>query len=344
MTEGIDFSYARPGGKAIAAAGKAFVVRYIRPGDGRSLTAAEIADYRAHGLDIALVFEAQATRPLDGLAAGMADAKQAQAQIVALGIPTNIPVYFAVDFNASLAQQPAIDNYLRGAASVIGLNRVGVYGGGYLLARCRTNKTATWFWQCASTSWGPLQSFAHLHQYRTGSTTPPAPPINGGAVDLDTALQPNFGQWPATGITAGGMQSAGETMISAVQLTSTFNARVTKETPILKGPGDPLGANAKVGYVYPYIGIPDGPAGLRAVLVPTAIPFADKGVRPCVLYLASADVVVEAAPVVPAPVDQSALVASLTAKLADANAQVVAATATSASLAAKISAAAEALK
>jgi hypothetical protein len=151
--EGVDFSYDRPGGAALAAAGKRFVVRYIT-GAGKALTAAEIADYHAHGLSIALVFESTRGRVLGGRPAGIADATQAVAACTALHIPSSTRIYFAVDFDAQPDQQPAIDAYLGGAASVLGLARVGVYGGIHVIERCRRKPAASGFWQTYAWSGG----------------------------------------------------------------------------------------------------------------------------------------------------------------------------------------------
>jgi hypothetical protein len=189
--EGVDFSYARPGGAALVAAGKHFVVRYIRPGDGRSLTTAEIADYRAHGLAICLVFESTANRALSGKAAGAADAISAQSNAAALGIPTTVSIYFAVDFDAAASQYVAIDAYLQGAASVIGLARTGIYGHAALMAHCQSVKTASRFWQTYAWSRGTVFPGYDLYQYLNGQT------INGSAVDFCRALKADYGQWKA---------------------------------------------------------------------------------------------------------------------------------------------------
>ncbi len=63
-----------------------------------------------------------------GHQAGLADARHADAVVTALGMP-GVPVYFAADWDAGQADQPAISAYLDGAASVIGRRRTGIYGG-----------------------------------------------------------------------------------------------------------------------------------------------------------------------------------------------------------------------
>lgn len=192
MTEGVDYSWARPGGAALQAAGKTFAVRYLYPDGpgGKGLDASELADLRAHGLAVAVVFEASGTRVLSGRAAGHADAQTAQGQLDALGMGP-LPVYFAVDFDATTGQQGPIDEYLRGAAEIIGLNRVGLYAGIGPIQRAQTNGTATWFWQTYAWSGGQVAAGIHLYQYRNGQN------ING-AVDFVRSLQADFGQSSVT--------------------------------------------------------------------------------------------------------------------------------------------------
>ena len=187
--EGVDLSFARPGGAALAAAGKHFVVRYLT-GKGKALSAKEAAHYHAHGVSISLVFETSKGRALAGSAAGRADGHAAANAAAALGVPSSVPIYFAVDIDAQADDQPAIDAYLLGAAAVIGADRVGVYGGRHVVTRCHSNRTARWFWQTYAWSGGKVAPFIHLYQYRNGQK------INGGKVDFDRAYRPNFGQWP----------------------------------------------------------------------------------------------------------------------------------------------------
>ena len=193
--EGVDLSFARPGGKALAAAGKRFVVRYLEyshasaGSSGKFLTSAEVADYRGHGLALVANFESTSTRALDGHAAGVADGNDARVAMGKLGFPSSCPVYFSVDFDAQPSQQATIDAYLGGAASVLGKGRVGVYGSYSLVTRCRANGSATWWWQTYAWSGGKIATFAHIHQYLNGQA------IGGGAVDFDAALKANYGQW-----------------------------------------------------------------------------------------------------------------------------------------------------
>lgn len=194
MIEGVDFSWGRPSPAALVAAGKRFVVRYAPyAGDGgKGATRAELAGYRAAGLDVVLVFESTRARALAGFAAGVVDAGVVGSALALLGAPADLPCYFGVDWAATAAEQPTIDNYLRGVASVIGLERTGVYGSFAVCTRTRASGTAVWFWQTYAWSAGQVASFAHLYQYLNDQT------IGGALVDFTRAQTEAFGQWPAS--------------------------------------------------------------------------------------------------------------------------------------------------
>lgn len=188
-TEGIDYSWARPGGARIKAAGKRFVVRYLfEDGQGgKGLDASELADLVANGLEIVLVYEAYAASAKEGRATGKAHAQAAQREINRLGLPANSPVYFAVDWDAQPGDQGAIDEYLRGCADTLGSSRVGVYAGYNVIDRCMANKTAAWFWQTYAWSGGKVREGIHIYQYLNGQNL-------NGAVDYNRTSLDNYGQ------------------------------------------------------------------------------------------------------------------------------------------------------
>ena len=191
--KGIDYSWSRPGGAAIKAAGFEFVMRYVPYfGDGgKGLTVPELADLRANGLPVGLVFESTAARHLEGFAAGMMDARTAIDGIAGLGLPSNRPIYFAVDFYAQPDQMRAIDDYQSGAASILGIERVGVYGSYAVIDHCHKAGTAAWFWQTYAWSRGLVHPERHLYQYSNGET------LNESAVDYNFGYGTDQGLWPA---------------------------------------------------------------------------------------------------------------------------------------------------
>ena len=191
---GIDYSWARPGAANIKAAGYDFICRYLSYDPGKNISASEAQDALNNGLGIILVWETTASRALSGRAGGIEDANEALRQANAVGQPNFLPIYFAVDFDASPAQQGAIDEYLRGAGTVLGPAYVGVYGGYWVVKRCLDNGSAKWAWQTYAWSGGNIDPRIHIYQYLNGGA------FNGQA-DLNEAKQTNFGQW---GIIQGG--------------------------------------------------------------------------------------------------------------------------------------------
>ncbi len=191
ILEGVDYSFDRPGGAALAKAGKAFAMRYIaHPAGAPNLTTTEIADLHGHDISVGVVLERGRDRVLGGSAAGVTDAKLAKGIMAALGFPDDRPVYFAVDFNAQAAQQYLIDAYMSGAGSILGVERVGVYGSYSVVNRCFRSGVVRWGWQTYAWSSGNVSPFAHVLQYNNGER------INNAAVDLDRSLRADFGQWP----------------------------------------------------------------------------------------------------------------------------------------------------
>jgi hypothetical protein len=189
--EGVDYSYDPPTPAGLIAAGKRFVVRYGAVGNpGKYLTATEVTALRAAGLDIVANAEETASA-FRGTAAGVRHATAADAFFRKLGMPPHRPIYFSVDWDAQSADWPAVDAALRGAASVVGAERVGVYGSYDTVAHCAGAGTASWFWQTYAWSGGRWHPRAHLQQYSNNHA------LAGGTVDYDRAMVDDFGQWGA---------------------------------------------------------------------------------------------------------------------------------------------------
>lgn len=192
MAEGVDFSRdGFPGAGLLRQTGKTFVGRYVvddlSPG-GRGITAQEYADYRANNVDVYVYWESTEGWMLDGFAAGQQAARNAESNLANAGMPATTPVYFACDFDATPEDQVAIDDCLRGAASVMGIERVGIYGGYWIVKRCYENKTASFFCQTSAWSGGNVHPNVHLYQYAYNAY------FNGVNCDLVRSYQGNFGQ------------------------------------------------------------------------------------------------------------------------------------------------------
>lgn len=199
--KGIDYAWAsvKPYDEMVKA-GIKFVMRYISHDAGntatvvssssKDATAAEVKELLKRGIGIGFVFEDTAQRALAGRSAGITDATFAKERVDALGVPGAV-IYFAVDFDATDAEKPAIANYLAGAASVLGKDKVGVYGSFYVIKYMSEKKACTYFWQTLAWSGGQVHPSAHIYQ---------AGGVKVGTLqcDLNKSLQTDFGVYFST--------------------------------------------------------------------------------------------------------------------------------------------------
>lgn len=195
MTLILDYSMARPDPAAIKAAGYSGVMRYLAPDNplthGKILFAPERDSLLAAGLTIGLVWEYTAGRAAAGFDAGVADAKAAEAQASALGFPTAIPIFYAVDFGTTAS---VVLPYFQGAASVA-TYPVGVYGSLQVTEGVLNAGSATVAWQCCAWSGLAVSSRASLYQ-RLHPTV--ASPVAGTDEDILLHPFPMWGGHPST--------------------------------------------------------------------------------------------------------------------------------------------------
>lgn len=190
MTEGVDYSFARPSPSGLRAAGKRFAVRYVgTPTSGKSLDQTEVRALRAAGVDVVAVYQTTANFMLtdDGAVA----ARRAHDHAVACGMPPDRPIYFALDTDPNgltPSGWAGVFHFLDGAASVLGRRRVGVYAGFSGIERL-CPAAAPWGWQTYAWSGGRWSPKAQLQQYRNGV------PLAGGTVDLCRSEAADYGQW-----------------------------------------------------------------------------------------------------------------------------------------------------
>lgn len=192
--EGVD-GVSVPSGAQLKAAGKHFVGRYLStPGNPKNLTKAEAQDFHAHGLGIVLFFETTGTTFLGGFEAGKKDALSAipQLRVLApklatkyLGAPA---VYFTIDTDPT-GHEKEIVAYIKGAASVLGHNRTGVYGGYGAIDACHKARACAHFCQAFAWSYGKWHHASQLQQYANGQT------IAGHTVDLERRVKTPAGIW-----------------------------------------------------------------------------------------------------------------------------------------------------
>lgn len=190
MAEGVDYSTSRPRPFQLAAAGKRFAVRYVGAGTAdKHLSPSEAKLLTAAGIDIVCVCEGAEDDIFQGRTVGRNHARSADAQAKACGMPPTRPIYFAFDRDPTASRLNASIPYFLGVADILGMARVGIYGGFWAIDWAKFQRHATWYWQTYAWSYGKKHSANHLYQYRNGV------PFDGGRVDLNQSMKPDFGQW-----------------------------------------------------------------------------------------------------------------------------------------------------
>jgi hypothetical protein len=189
--EGVDYAFPpRPNTAQLAAAGIRFACRYGGPGSSdKQLTLAEAQALNAAGIAIVANAEGSANGLINGFAAGMSWARLAEEHFRACGMPAGRPIYFSVDFDTTSGDWDELDAAMDGAASVIGRERVGVYGEYSIIEHLAANQRARWYWQTYAWSGGRWSAHNHIEQYRNGVA------LAGADVDLNRAKTVDFGQW-----------------------------------------------------------------------------------------------------------------------------------------------------
>ena len=201
---GILFDYSAGVLKAadIKAAGALGAIRYVsdrRPNAqwmlGKPIQLPEARDLYQAGLKIVSNYQfgkADTADWLGGQAAGVTHAKRGWELHTAAGGPVGAPIYVSIDDNPTLEQyRQQVAPYLRAWESVIGHQRVGIYGNSTTIDWALQDDLGSWFWQH---DWGTPQGYihpeAHLHQFEIDARS-----VAGVGVDLNDILKPQFGQW-----------------------------------------------------------------------------------------------------------------------------------------------------
>ena len=222
-------------------AGITAVIRYFGIASWKNATRGECNALKDAVIDIAAVYETTNTMMLQGRAAGAAGAKVAKDAILACGGPANPFVYFACDTDTS--SYAKVNDYLTGAASVLGAGKVGIYGSYDVCANALKAKAATKAWQTLAWSNGKRLASAALYQ-DNGSK---AYGNLGISYDVDLVQAADFGQWGYTPVPVPG--PVGET----ITLASSKAHAHRLEGYILSGSLRPLlsGASVVISYRRP---------------------------------------------------------------------------------------------
>lgn len=213
-TQGVDYSFSRPSPGAIHAAGYRFVIRYL-DGGAKGISHGEATALASAGLWIASVYEGPATWMLGGADAGQAAARTALKLGRDAGMPAGRPVYLGCDFDAQPGQIPAVLDCLRGAASVLGKDATGVYGGLAVVTAALGKGVCKWAFQTLAWSGGKWHPGAQIRQTAINKS------VGNQAVDLDEAVTADFGQWrpgegPVAAVSEQNWTSDGKTSLTAL--------------------------------------------------------------------------------------------------------------------------------
>jgi hypothetical protein len=182
--EGIDFAWSKPSPAEAKAVGAHWGAGYFSNDSTKNLTHSLVSAYLAAGLGIVSVWETTTGRATQGRAAGIADARAADAQRAAVGLPATAPIHFAVDEDTSWA---SVALYFEGVISVLGLSRTGTYGGLHVIEGAHSIGIK-YLWQTVAWSGGIWASYATIRQ--------PGGTVLSGGSDLDYSEVPDFGQVP----------------------------------------------------------------------------------------------------------------------------------------------------
>lgn len=227
MAAGVDYAFPpHPNITQLANVGKTFACRYGGPGSAsKQLTLDEAKALNAAGLTVVANAEGSTAGLTGGFNVGAAWARDAEAHFATCGMPRGRPIYLSVDFDVQASQWASVATALRGAASVIGLNRVGVYGGRHAIEWARRDNVATWFWQTYAWSNGFWVPGNHIEQYQNDVV------VAGASVDLDRSLKSDFGQWTVNGAE---METEGQRNVGYM----IQNGMVGVEEPVLHIPAE----------------------------------------------------------------------------------------------------------
>jgi hypothetical protein len=156
---------------------------------------------------VTLNFEWYERRPLEGFAAGVADAQVADTLADQAGYPRDCAIYYSVDFGATW---PQVSEYFRGVHST-SRRPVGVYGGVGIIQAAQAAGWATYGWVTNAASWSGFKSWSAVRDYATShpgfhllqhlhSNTPlHISGVSDDAFDPNTVVATNYGQWSAHG-------------------------------------------------------------------------------------------------------------------------------------------------
>jgi hypothetical protein len=208
-----DHAGGRPGAAATKKAGYQGSVRYLANSPERGLpnkilTPAEAKEYIDLGLFLVSNWQKGKHDTADwkrGFEGGKTDAQLASFHHLACGGDVSAPIFFSIDEDIYPSQwESQAKPYLLGAGTVIGQNRVGVYGGLDTMEWADRDQVAglngqgqKWLWQ--TRAWSRRDGKLTWHPTTVLRQELVCPPDNasiaGITVDVNYTYAEDFGQW-----------------------------------------------------------------------------------------------------------------------------------------------------
>ena len=191
----IDYAFPpHPSVESLVATDCPGVMRYLsyRP-NNKVITADEYLQLRTAGLQVGFVWEYDARDFVNSSFNSRHAAEVAEQILYEIGAPLDSPVYFAVDFDILSTQWAGVrQRLLDGPVTVLGVERVGIYGPYDALNWAHRDGVAKWFWQAGmSTAWSGgrnRQQFEHAHLVQVATRS-----IGGADCDLNRIIRDPFG-------------------------------------------------------------------------------------------------------------------------------------------------------
>lgn len=189
----VDFAFERPSVAALKAAGVTGVLRYVCEDASKMMTTTEARSYVSEKIAYGLVYEDATNDFSEGANMGVAKAKIAAPLLSALAFESGRPVYCAVDYDIPEALYQITWEGIH--AFCVSLSRPDAcYGPRPFLQYLEQVHGVGWLWEVASSDWngdGPEPKQKRLQQNVGG------PAIGGAAVDYNTVVMSDWGQFPA---------------------------------------------------------------------------------------------------------------------------------------------------
>lgn len=177
--------------------GYRFAIRYVVPSiPGKMVTAIEIANAHAAGIDVGFVYETSGTTWQDGRTSGLDDGKAANEAMLSIGAPHGVTVYHAVDSQVTAPELPTVTQWVSGLQDGMPDYTVGVYGQFSVVHAVAMAFPHVKLWQTAAWSKGGIYPALELFQDAQVS-------IGALTIDTDSLFVPSeeAGLWLAHPIT-----------------------------------------------------------------------------------------------------------------------------------------------